>query len=347
MAKIIYGVMGNTYGHIARTMAITRKFPEHEFLFVGGGRVPEVMKDHRVFQVPVLRTIHKNQKVSKSGTAKQAIARLYETPSIVRSLVSLMEEWQPDLAICDREFFLPIACHWMDFSCTSLDHSHLLKACEYSVPQSEFSSWSAAMLNDYLLFHFTRRNLIVSFYHPPLKNGSTDELFPPVLRTEAEMFKPSEGERILVYQTSPTFRELLPVLQKLKREVIVYGMQEKPEKKGNITFKSFDSQEILRDLSECCCCITNGGHNLICEALFYQKPIFCFPVKFHFEQFLNSYYVNQLGFGRYSLSHPPVLEELTEFESHLAKYKINIKSGFQNGTDQVIRRVRQLIEDKK
>ena len=44
MARILYGIMGNTYGHVMRTQAIVeRLMPEHDFFFVGGGRVPEAL----------------------------------------------------------------------------------------------------------------------------------------------------------------------------------------------------------------------------------------------------------------------------------------------------------------
>jgi hypothetical protein len=41
MARILYGVMGNTHGHIMRSLAIASRLAgEHELYFVGGGRVP-------------------------------------------------------------------------------------------------------------------------------------------------------------------------------------------------------------------------------------------------------------------------------------------------------------------
>ncbi len=39
----------------------------------------------------------------------------------------------------------------------------------------------------------------------------------------------------------------------------------------------------------------HGGHNLICEALFYPKPLLCFPIAWHSEEFLNVSHVHALG----------------------------------------------------
>ena len=77
------------------------------------------------------------------------------------------------------------------------------------------------MLNDYLLFDFTRQHLIVSFFHPPLRRrrrgrGDVDELLPPVLRPAVTAVQPGAGEHILVYQTSATFRPLLEPLSQLQ-----------------------------------------------------------------------------------------------------------------------------------
>ncbi|GAG14373.1 unnamed protein product, partial [marine sediment metagenome] len=34
MAKILYGVMGNTYGHAIRSLAIASRMPDDDFYFV-------------------------------------------------------------------------------------------------------------------------------------------------------------------------------------------------------------------------------------------------------------------------------------------------------------------------
>ncbi len=81
MARVIYGVMGNTYGHVARTQAIVNRLPEHEFHFVGGGRVPELLgKSFPVLEVPVKRTIHKNQRVSIPATCGHLARMRFQIP---------------------------------------------------------------------------------------------------------------------------------------------------------------------------------------------------------------------------------------------------------------------------
>lgn len=198
------------------------------------------------------------------------------------------------------------------------------------------------MINDKVLFDRTRENFIVSFYHPELKR-KTDEMFDPVLREAVRKTKREQGEKILVYQTSPTFHALIDVLHKLKREVIVYGFRQERVRSGNVQFKPFDSEEILHDLAACSYAVTNGGHNLISEALYLGKPVLCFPIAMLFEQFLNSYYIRDMGYGDYSTSRHPELTLFENFEKNLETYRSQVALRNFDGTDSLIRRIRSLL----
>ena len=355
MARILYGVMGNTHGHVMRTQAIVEcLMPEHEFFFVGGGRVPEALgpggRGWDVLELPVLRTVHKKGKVSVSAVLGQIAGRLADTPRVLRQLDALIERFQPDLAICDREFFLPLACRRAGLECLSLDHSHVLKACRYPVPAGQRVSWTLAMLNDYALFDDTRHHLIVSFFHPPLRRRwrgarQVDELLPPVLRPAVTRVEPCAGEHVLVYQTSATFRPLLAPLARLQRPVIVYGFgAQTVERQGNLTFKPYDDRAILEDLAACAYAVVNGGHNLICEALHFGKPVLCFPIARLFEQFINAWHVRALGYGDFCTDSRPGNAVFEAFERQLDAYRAGLAAaGSFDGTARVVARLREII----
>jgi len=335
--------MGNTYGHVSRSMALAARLPEHEFYFVGGGRLPGLVEGkYPCHEVPVLRTVHKKQSVDLVATFRQICSRIVEIPKITRGITDLIEAWQPDLAICDREFFLPMAAKKKGLRCVTINHSHVLTCCRYPVPPSQWVSWSLAMINDKILFDRTGENFIVSFYHPELKR-KTDELFDPVLREPVLKVSRRKGEKILVYQTSPTFHALIDLLYQLKREVIVYGYKQERVKDRNVQFKPFDSVEILQDLAECSYAVTNGGHNLISEALYLGKPVLCFPIAMLFEQFLNSHYIRAMGYGDYCTSKSPTLDLFERFESNLERYQANVEARDFNGTGRLIERIRSLL----
>jgi uncharacterized protein (TIGR00661 family) len=346
MARVIYGVMGNTYGHVARTLAIVSRLPEHEFYFVGGGRVPELLgQSHQMLEVPVKRTVHKNQRVSIPATVSQLARCVAQFPAVRLRILDLIQRWQPDLAICDREIFLPRAARAAGLECIGLDHSHVLPACRYPVPAAQYVSWGLARLEDSLFFNFTRRNLIVSFFHPELKRGGLNELLPPILRPEVRQIQPANGDHILIYQTSPTFTRLLDAARQLPRRVIAYGFRNAPSVEGNLTFKPFDPRAILADLANCAYAVVNGGHNLICEALAFGKPVLCFPITGQFEQFINAWHVRELGYGDFSTSRHPTTALFANFEPRLEVCRQIVRDKFTDGTDVVVARVREIIRD--
>jgi len=351
MARILYGVMGNTNGHIMRTLSLVARLPEHEFRFVGGGKVPAAVAGRwPCLETPVPRTVHHRQRVSVSRTIGHLAKCHLALPRVTRQIAAEIEAWQPDLAICDREFFLPHAVRRTGLPCVSIDHSHVLKACRYPVPGPEKISWSLAMLNDYLFYDLTRHNLIVSFFHPPLKPsrpGFRDELFPAVVREVVTRRAPSPGEHIFVYQTSPTFHRLIATLGELKRPVVVYGFHNQDRQEGNISFRAYHPERILDDLAASAYAVVNGGHNLLSEALYYGKPVLCFPVRTLFEQFINAFHVRSLGYGDYATTLEPTPALFAAFEERLPAFRAAIAAGFREGTDQIVTRLRELIADPR
>ena len=218
MAKILYGVMGNTYGHVMRTQAIVeRLMPEHEFAFVGGGHVPGTLgkRGWNVLEVPVLRTVHRGGKVSVSAVVGQIIGRMTETPRVVGQIDRLMDRFQPDLAICDREFF---PAHRLPPRRTALPLAGpFARAQGVPLPgaagrAAELGAGDAQRLPA-LRFHAapSHRQFFSSAAAPKRRRrrGDVDELLPPVLRPAVTRMKSSPGDHVLVYQTSATFRPLL------------------------------------------------------------------------------------------------------------------------------------------
>jgi len=343
MARILYGVMGNTNGHVMRTLSIVPRMPEDEFHFVAGGRAAELLKDrYPVHEVPVLRTKHRKHRLSLSGTIGQIIHRITEIPVITSRLLDLMDHFQPDLIVSDREFFLPLAAMRARRACISIDHTHILKACHYSIPPHLLFNWSLTMLNDYFLFDHTRKNLIVSFFHPPVKKGCQDEIFDAVIRPHLEKIRPVHGEKIFVYLSIHGFHHLIDHLQATGREIVVYGSHRPPGRYGCVEYRSFDETRMVEDLASCTYAVINGGHNLISEALYFGKPILCFPIAGLFEQYINAYHVQKLGYGEYTYDYAPKKDYLLSFEEKLATFTENISKNFREGSRHLAKRLKEL-----
>jgi len=63
----------------------------------------------------------------------------------------------------------------------------------------------------------------------------------------------------------------------------------------------------------------------------------------NFEQFLNAWHVRALGYGDFCANSRPTLATFTRFEARLPEFRAAIAKQFVDGTDQVIRRVNELI----
>lgn len=343
MARILYGVMGNTNGHVMRTLSIAPRMTGDEFCFVAGGRAAELLQGrYPIHEVPVLRTKHRNQRLDLPGTIGQIIQRVGDIPSITSGILDLIQSFQPDLIISDREFFLPLAAKQARVECISVDHTHVLKACHYHVPPELRFNWALTMANDYCLFDFTQTNLVVSFFDAPKRPGRKDELYGAVVRPHLSRFEPRQGNHIFVYMSIHGFEGLIESLRSTGRPIVAYGSAFPPGKDGNVEYRPFDENRIFEDLSTCAYAVINGGHNLVSEALHFGKPILCFPIAGLFEQYLNASHVRDLNYGDFTYDYQPSLEFVRSFESRLGDFAENIRKNFREGTEPLINRIRQL-----
>jgi uncharacterized protein (TIGR00661 family) len=123
-------------------------------------------------------------------------------------------------------------------------------------------------------------------------------LHPPILRDAILEARPSQGDHVLVYQTSDTFHELIPTLQRLPGRFYVYGLK-RDEELGNVTLKGFSEDGFVRDLASARAVLAGGGFSLMGEAVHLGKPLLSVPLKGQFEQTLNALYLASLGYGEY------------------------------------------------
>jgi uncharacterized protein (TIGR00661 family) len=93
--------------------------------------------------------------------------------------------------------------------------------------------------------------------------------------------------------------------------------------------------------------VCGGSHTLISEALFYGKPVISFPIQNAFEQFLNAFYLERLGYGRYFTGLRPPPEIIPAFEARLDSCRKNIQAGNFCGNQEIFALVDQFIREKK
>jgi len=143
-------------------------------------------------------------------------------------------------------------------------------------------------------------------------------------------------------ETSKSYKKLLGILKNINKSFVIYGF-DKNYKDENLIFRKFNEKQFLKDLSECKAVITNGGFNLICEAIYLKKPILSLPIKHQFEQILNALYVQKLEYGEFheradeSIINKFILN-LNIYEKNLQKHKKQKNSELLNKLERVLKR---------
>ncbi len=189
-------------------------------------------------------------------------------------------------------------------------------------------------------------SFFVSAFYPlePL-NPTNTKVFPPVLRKAVLGITRSDGDHVVVYHTSPTFSILEGVLEKLPRKFLIYGTDKRLSRK-NLEYKAPSVEGFLQDVASSCYVITNGGHNLMAEALYYGKPVLSFPINFAYEQFFNAHMLKKLKYGDYCLSSNPDLSVIKSFEAKLDEFRSNIAGRDFCGNEKVAASTEAILQTK-
>lgn len=345
MAKILFGVHGTGYGHCYRALTVARNLKDHEIVFVSHGKIANVLKRrYPVRELPGLETVVKSHRMAYGATLLNNARKLFNRQVILAKVLSLIDEFQPDVAISDYEFFVQWGSHTAGIPCLSLDHAHILTTARLSVPFSQFHRHLADRLVIKHFYSLASHFVVVSFFRPPVKPNLPAIIIPPILRDSVLGLHAADGDHILVYKGYAEFDGFLPYLRKQPRQVRIYGC-DSDAVHGNLQFMRRSEENFLEDLASCSYVICSGGHTLVSEALFYGKPIMCFSGQF-FEQFVNSMYIEQLGYGMRWRSHYSNGSLIERFESRLEEFRDRIRTGTFVGNGEAIELVNRFIRNK-
>jgi uncharacterized protein (TIGR00661 family) len=348
MAKILYGVHGTAHGHAIRALTIARRFPEHEFIFVSHEAGPAILEgEYPVVDIPSMGTVFTNHRVDTLATLKLNYPVLRDRKAIMRRVLDLIESFKPDAVISDYEFFLPRACRKLGIPCLSIDHQHVITASRHPLPWGEYPSYLATSLSVRLLFSRATDYLVISFFQPEVRPGLRAKILPPLLRDTVLARQPIDKGHVLVYQSYITdFRKFLAFVEALARPVIVYGVP-KEGREGNLLYKKKSEEGFLDDLATCAYVVCGGGHSMISEALYYGKPVISFPIKGAFEQFLNAFYLERLGYGHHATGPYLQPEIIPQFESRLAEFQNRIRGTNFCGNEEIFGQVEKFVRQKQ
>lgn len=349
MAKILYGVHGTGHGHAVRALTLARHFTSrgHEFLFISHGTGADILgREFPVEDIPDPETPIRGHKVALAATIYSSLAVRSRSRTYIDKILRIMQRFQPDVTLSDYEYFVPRAAHRAGLPCLSVDHQHIITACRHPVPWAQYPAYLSTAWSVRRFFSQASDYLVISFFRPQVKPGVRAEVLPPLLRETVLQRQPREGEHVVAYQGYTTFKRFFPFLRAIPSPVKVYGFDtEKTD--GNLHFKKTSETGFLDDLSSCRYVVCGGSHTLISEALYYGKPVISFPIKGAFEQFLNAFYLERLGYGQSCPGFHPQPEIIPAFEMRLNDFRRNIARENFCGNPQIFATVERFLQEKK
>ncbi|HUT29120.1 MAG TPA: MJ1255/VC2487 family glycosyltransferase [Sedimentisphaerales bacterium] len=303
MAKIIYGVAGEGFGHSSRSHLIGRRLLDsgHDVMFVGYKKSLSYLRQYfgqRVREIFGLSFAYEDGRVDKSETLKMNLLNL---PEGNRQNDELFRRhfvpFGPELVISDFE---PFSAWWAwrnGVPFISIDHEHVLTLCELEHPQKNWFSRLTSSIVTRCYYVGAVAYVIVNFFRAPLRIEQA-VLAPPVVRDAVRRLEASNGDHILFYTTTGKGREELRELLRRfgSQKFIVYGFDDSSEA-GNCTFKKRSTEGFLDDLASCRGVAASAGFSLISECMYLKKKMLVLPLAGQYEQIINAHYVEKLGLG--------------------------------------------------
>jgi uncharacterized protein (TIGR00661 family) len=301
MANILYGVNGEGAGHSTRAKEVLTHLIEqgHSVHVASFDRGLQNLKPHfDVTEIYGFRFAYVNNRVRYKRTIAKNLITVPQAAKSLAVLKDLVDEWKVDLIITDFE---PLTCHVghkKRLPVISIDNQHCLTNAVVSYPRKYRGDAAAAKLVTRMMTPHANAYLVISFFTAPIRKRNTF-LFPPLLRQEILSAKPTEGEHVLVYVTSPA-PALAKLLGSVRCRFVAYGFgREGTNEEGNLVFKKPSVDGFFSDLVSARAIVANSGFSLVTEALHLCKPYLAVPVSHQFEQIFNAYWLEKTGYGAY------------------------------------------------
>ncbi len=339
--KIIYGVGGHGNGHITRSTHVINFLEKNgckvKILTYGQGikYLNIVKKDADYHDISGFDIIYKDGVVRNYRTFYEFLKRLpLNTTKQFIYFFKMLYQYKPDLVISDFEPFSQIFAKTVGVPLINIDNNitvNILKEIpdETSFTEKYFTQLVIKLVERKANYHFVL-SFADKFIDLPKESKYKVIIVPPIIRREViEIAKKKEdGDFILIYQTSKSLIEKINELTKSFPEVkfVSYGLD--LEERKNLKKENFSRENFLEDLSKCKGVITNGGFTLISESIYLKKPIFSVPIKGQYEQRVNSFLVEKMGYGKSSLDFST--NDFKIFLRNIEDYKKNLENYIQD-----------------
>lgn len=335
---IFYCICGEGMGHAIRSSVIIDRIKDKYDVYIfSSDRAYKYLNEKfdNVYKIGGFNTVYINNKVSNTKTLINALKR---NPLNIKEgyeeLYKKARKLSPNVIVTDFEIYATMVSKLLSIPLISLDNIHMITQTAIDYPPKHQGEMLKAkgVIKSYVIK--PKIHILTSFFYPKIKPKKRAVLYPPVIREDILKLEPTIEDHIIVYQTSKESVKLVEQLKSLNEKFIVYGFN-KDEVDENLTYKLFNENEFYNDLASAKAVICNGGFTFISEAISLKKPIYSVPAIGNFEQTLNGFYVQKLGYGEYHEEMSPkkvekFLKRLPKYQEKLAKVKKTNNDGIVN-----------------
>lgn len=310
--RILYGVVGEGMGHAIRSkVVLDHLVSEHEIHIVASQRAVDFLGKHfgegSVQRVHGLHIVTEANRVRRGKTLWQNVRDGTEAlPGQIKAYFDLLERFEPQAVISDFESWSYLFARAHRLPVFSIDNMQIIHRCE--LPEEVIGEYRSEfeVAKAFIRGKLPRADhyFIATFFRPPIRKDHTT-LVPPILRPEIFAARASAGEHLLVYQTAEGNEPLVEALRQTGLECRIYGMRRsisEEQREGQLRYMPFSEAGFIDDLASARAVITGGGFTLMSECVYLHKPTLSVPIGGHFEQILNSRYLEHEGYGRFATS---------------------------------------------
>jgi uncharacterized protein (TIGR00661 family) len=368
--RILYGVVGEGMGHSTRskvTLEMLMK-EQHHVKVVVSNRAYKFLHDSFSNRFPRCAAANEGEAaidiVEIEGLTMQYVNNVFDEKASVLHTMQRMPNmlnrnlgayyrnlvvWRPQAVISDFDSFAYIFAKAHGLPILSIDNQHVVQRC---VIPDEARESNPRSFNTYKGFVKAKlpdcdQYIITGFFIPQIRDKYKTKtvLVSPILRQAILDAKPIPvelAEHFLVYQSSKSDTSLISTLQAFGEKCIIYGLG-REEKIGNLEFKGFSEQGFVDDLASAKGVIANGGLSLMNEAVSLQRPFFSVPIENQYEQVLNSWYLEKLGYGVFA--DKIELEALRAWSQNIPQYAKALSNYHHDSNMQLYKTVKRVLEE--
>jgi len=322
MARIIYAVAGEGFGHASRTHLIGQRFLDagHDVIFATSHRALLYLREcfgARAREIFGLTFDYSKGYVDPVATVWKNLARFPGGRRVNKQLYhEVYKPFRPDLVITDFE---PFTAWWAlrnHVPFISINNEHTLIFCKLEHKLKNVVQRIQAGVVTRFHYVGAKAYILINFFQAPLKNDKA-VLAPPIVRPIITRLTPANAGHITIYWTTGTNEDRLrDVLARFPDQPFhIYGFNKQAEQ-GNCLFKERSTEGFLTDLASARGVIASAGFSLISECLYLRKKMLLLPLAGQYEQLLNARYVQKLGLGAWAkrLSEPALCRFMERLE---------------------------------